>query len=236
MLIFIHHALLYGHMATGIAAMVLFWFAIFATKGSPLHRRSGRYFNRMMLATSLAGVVMALMSLSLARQLHGPFAASPGFTGLFLFLLLLSWLAFHGTFSGELALRQQHSRHYGQIASAAILLILGSVMLWVGASSFGLAAPIFSCLAIVLGGVQLWWNWHHGRLNQRQRLGHHISHQLAAVSAIYVAFFAAAGRQGLLDFLPEQAQFLPWVIPALLARLLAWHYKRHWLATSRQLA
>jgi len=64
-------AILPFHIIGGVLALVFGYTALFATKGAPLHRKSGTFFVFAMVAMSLTGALMAFLDPSPSSQIAG---------------------------------------------------------------------------------------------------------------------------------------------------------------------
>ena len=56
----IYQALLKSHMIAGLLALPIFWIPALTKKGSPIHRRTGRWFLILMAFVAATGLPLAL--------------------------------------------------------------------------------------------------------------------------------------------------------------------------------
>jgi hypothetical protein len=170
------------HALTGTVALVAFWSAAFARKGSPLHRRIGQAY-----LLAMSGIVLTGALLALGKWLQGqPVAAA--FLG---YLLLITAAAVWGAWR---AVRDRHdvARYTGPVfvALGALSLLAGAGILWLG---FRVGSPLlmgFSTVGLAAGGGMLRKRVQRARL-ARQPLWWRTEHYTAMLGnavATHIAF------------------------------------------------
>jgi hypothetical protein len=214
------------HVATGAVGLVAFWVPLLARKGGPAHKRFGRLFNRLMLATAATAILMALLNLHDPAGTH-PHIADPEFTrNIFGWMMLyLGVLTVNLTLYGWNALlnRRDHgaNRSPANVALQALLLVLSfntairgvlvEQPLMIGISTIGFATV----------GTNLWF-----MLTPRPQpvyvLREHVKGLIGTGISVYTAFLAF----GAVRFVPELALHPGlWAIPLVtgLATII-WHW------------
>jgi hypothetical protein len=219
------------HVTTGAIGLVAFWVPVLGRKGGPSHKRFGRLFNRLMLATSATAMLMALLNLHDPAGTH-PHIADVEFTrNIFGWMMLyLGVLTVNLTLYGWNALlnRRNHAanRSPGTIALQLLLLALSvntavrgllvDQPLMIGISTIGLATV----------ATNLWFIL-TPRPSPVYAVREHVKGLIGTGISVYTAFLAF----GAVRFVPELALHpVLWSIPLVtgLATIL-WH----WTALNR---
>lgn len=198
---------LLAHAGVGVIALVAYWTAGFARKGSPLHRAAGKVF----VATMLFILLTALIFVG-RLALRGD-AVQAAF---FAYLIVISATALA---TGALSLRwkREHRRYHGPWYSA---LAVFNVACGAGVLALGLrhSAPVligFSFVGLLRGGLMLrlarqpeaprWW------------LREHLGSMIGNGVAVHVAFLSI----GLDRLLPAAArghtELIGWLLPLAVA-------------------
>ncbi len=182
----IRSALLAIHVAAGFAALILFWVPALAKKGSPLHRRAGRWYTAAMTFITVTGFVLAAFFLAGERWRTG------------LFLLFLGVITGTSLWNGWRALRAKRdvARYItrAHVAVALLNVIGGLALIGLGV---GVKMPLFYAfgpVGLIIGG---------GMMNLARRspddpkywLYEHFTGMIGSGIASHVAFFAFGGRQ-----------------------------------------
>lgn len=214
------------HVATGGVGLLVFWVPVLGRKGGPAHKRWGRIFNRLMLATAATAILMALLNLHDPAGTH-PHIADPAFTrNIFGWMMLyLGVLTVNLTLYGWNALlnRRDHAanRSAGNLALQLLLLLLSANTairgvlvdqpLMIGISTIGFATV----------GTNMWF-----LLTPQPRpvyaLREHVKGLIGTGISVYTAFLAF----GAVRFVPELALHPGlWAVP-LVAGLatIIWHW------------
>jgi hypothetical protein len=179
--------LLAFHIAIGLAALVLFWVPALTKKGSPSHRRAGRWYVRAMTAITITGVILSLFYIFGPRWTSG------------VFLLFLGVITGTSLWNGWRVLRvkQDPARYYGTRGHRAVALlnVLGGLTL----IGFGIVVkePLFAAfgpVGVLIGGAMLG----SGRRVPGDRQywkTEHLTGMIGSGIASHVAFLAFGGRQ-----------------------------------------
>lgn len=182
----LHSVLLNFHLAVGLGALVLFWVPALTRKGSPLHRRAGRWYTGAMALVLVTGVLLATMFLAQGRWVPGTF------------LLFLGVITGTSLWNGWRVLRAKRDiaeyvggvhRALGvlNVASGAAMVALGIVLerpllLWFGPVGF------------LIGGTMLATAW-RPRVERKYWYREHLTGMIGSGIASHVAFLAFGGRQ-----------------------------------------
>lgn len=227
----IHSLLVYTHILFGAAALVLFWVPVVAKKGSPLHRRAGRYYATSMYVVSVSAFIACVLVLADPIGMREPDLDVAGakaaelarqFRMGALFLLMLSILVFTSVRHGLLALREKHE--------AGILrtplhrgMIIGLGALGVGIGGLGITRGLI--LLMIFGGISatvsisMFRDTRPERLTQSERTIAHLGGLIGSGIGAYTAFFAFGGARFLGDLLPGQWQALSWIVAPVVGTL-----------------
>jgi hypothetical protein len=182
----VHHALHAIHLAAGMAALVLFWVPALTRKGSPLHRRAGRWYTAAMTVITVTGVVLALRFIAEGRWQNG------------VFLLFLGVITGTSLWNGwrVLRLKTQPARYVGRWHVAVALLNIGG---GVALIALGIAAkaPLFYAfgpVGLVIGGGMLALALRRPD-DPKYWLYEHFGGMIGSGIASHVAFLAFGGRR-----------------------------------------
>lgn len=195
------------HGLAGVAALITFWMAGFARKGSPLHRGSGKVFMLAMLGICVTALPMA--ATFFAR----------GLGGIATFLTYLVVITATSMWLGWRAIRRKRDQAAFRDRAYAVVGALNLITaLIVSAVGIRMGNPLlmgFSAVGALLGGGMLrrlwkpidagnWW------------LQEHYGAMLGCGTATHVAFFAIGLKSLLQVFglqLTGSLQLLPWAVP-----------------------
>jgi len=200
--------LVYAHITAGSIALLTFWTAAIARKGSPLHVRVGKVYLGAMQAVVASAVPMAAVFFARGK---------PGIGTFLLYLVVLSgtsiWLA-RRAIQRKRDLHGYHDRRYRQVgwanlgagaASLAVGLKLGSTLLG-GFSVVGIAVGIGMLRqARKLPEARNWW------------LKEHYGAMLGNGVATHVAFLGIGMRNVIASFDQAWLQLVPWFGPLAVA-------------------
>lgn len=200
--------LVYTHIACGSVALLTFWTAAIARKGSVLHVRVGKVYLAAMLGVVLSALPMALVFFARGK---------PGIGTFLLYLVVLSgtsiWLARRAILLKR-DIRGFHDRRY-QIAGWANVLT-GVASFLVGLKLGSLLLGGFSFVGIAIGTGMLrqarklpetrnWW------------LKEHYGAMLGNGVATHVAFLGIGMRNVIASFDTAWLQLVPWFGPLAVA-------------------
>ncbi len=198
---------LFAHASVGALALIAYWTAGLAKKGSPVHRAAGKVFMLAMLFILASALVFVSRFVARGLLMQAAFFA-------YLFVISATALA-----TGWLALKlkKDHRRYTGAWyrALGAFNVVCGAGILVLGLHGGGAVFTGFSMVGILRGGLMLklsrqapsprWW------------LREHLGSMIGNGVAVHVAFLLV----GLNRLLPEQWQghttTLGWLLPLLVA-------------------
>lgn len=234
-MLYLHQLLLVGHIIAGSIALLLFWAPMLAKKGSPLHRKSGRYYAYLLYGVSLSGVLMSAMVLTAPLYFKAKYltpgadpalvAANVRMMASFLGLLsLLSWVSIR-----QAMLVLQLPKNAGvlkaplHLLAVVLLLVAGCYVFWLGLAKQQTLLIVFSVVAVMnaAGTLRFIVKAASGRM---EVLRQHISNMLGSAIAIYTAFSAFGGR-GLLE-LSATGQLISWLVPSVIGVAFMMWYNR----------
>ena len=231
----LHQFLLIAHIIAGSVALLLFWAPMLAKKGSPLHRKSGRYYAYLLYGVSLSGVLMSAMVLVAPLYFKAQYltpgadpavvAANVRLMASFLGLLsLLSWVSIR---QAMLVLQLPKNavvlKAPLHLLAVTALLVAGGYVFWLGVTKHQTLLMVFSVVAVLnaVGTLRFIVKTAPGRM---EILRQHISNMLGSAIAIYTAFSAFGGR-GLLE-LSATGQLISWLAPSVIGIAFILWYNR----------
>lgn len=210
------------HGAVGVLALLTFWTAAFARKGSPLHRRVGQGYLLAML-----GIIVTALPLAAYKFAQGqPVTAT--------FLAYLVVITATGVWGAWRAIRDKHdvARYTGPVyAGFAWLSLLSGVAVF--ALGVKVGAPLlmgFSVIGLFTGQDMLRKRRHRERLAAQPRwwLVEHYSAMLGNGIATHIAFLSI-GLPRLLPAVDGVAlHYLGWFGPLVVAVIAKVMIDRRW--------
>lgn len=212
----------YLHIAIGCLALVGFWTAGLARKGSPLHRRAGQLFLIAMAGILVTGVPMALYKWQSGQPITAAFLG---------YLLVITAT---GVWTSWRAVRDKRDvvRYTGPVyvALAVLSLLSGAAILALGLK---VGAPLlsgFSSIGLFIGADLLHKRWHRDRLAQRPRwwLIEHYTAMIGNGIATHIAFLGI-GLPRLLPAIDGVAlHYAAWFGPLVVAVGAKLWFDRRW--------
>ncbi|MEZ5501013.1 MAG: hypothetical protein R3E77_16475 [Steroidobacteraceae bacterium] len=207
--------LLSMHGLVGVAALVTYWAAALARKGSPLHIVSGRIYLLAMLGICATAIPMAAIFLARGRTVPGVFLG---------YLVLITATAMWGGFRAIRLKRSESSFRAGSYPAVSVAnLAAGLLVLALGLANTSPLLSGISFIGISIGvgnlrrlrsplGVSNWWIMeHYGAM-----LGCGIATHVAFLSIGLNRLIQAAGMQ-----LPGTVSLLAWALPVTTAAIAA---------------
>lgn len=203
-----YQALLALHIAAGCVALITYWTATIARKGSPFHRAVGKAYLGAMLGILLSALPMA--AVFFARGLNG--------IGTFLVYLVLitttaCWLALRAI-RRKRDIQGFHDRRYRVVGALNLVAGLGVFAIGLAMGSMLLSGFSFVGTAIGLGMLRQarnlptarnWW------------LKEHYGAMLGNGVATHVAFLGIGMRNTIASFDMAWLQLVPWFLPLAVA-------------------
>lgn len=233
----LHQIFLVIHIIAGALGMLLFWAPMMAKKGSPLHRKSGRWFSLNMHALAMSGIAMALLVLADPLGMKGHERALSMPVADFLlqiqlfwgFLLLLSLLALFNVRHGNAVLNAGVQRRGLVTVSHTSLWLVTQIwavwILWQSFQHHFVLGQVFSVVALVTGFGAARYAC-KATVTAAERMQQHIGNMLGCGIAIYTAFFALGGRR--LFELSAYGQLATWILPSVFGVIAIVWYNRQW--------
>ena len=218
--------LLIAHVAVGVVALIAYWTAGFARKGSPLHRAAGKVFMLLMLGILATSVVFV------ARMVSKDALASAVF---FAYLIVISGSALiTGWFS--LKLKREHARYFGvwYRALAGFNIACGAGVLALGIGGGNPILMGFSMVGLVRGGG-MWWLSTQAE-SPRWWLREHLGSMIGNGVAVHVAFLLVGLERLLPKDLQGHTQLVGWLLPLAVAGLAGVAFGRRYRATTKPLS
>ncbi|GJM10176.1 MAG: hypothetical protein DHS20C11_24520 [Lysobacteraceae bacterium] len=208
----IYQALLKTHMIAGLLALPIFWIPALTKKGSPIHRRAGKWFLILMVFVAATGLPLALRFVAIGRFVSGTFLA-------YLFVITATALA---TAWYALKFKRDYRQFYGNpyLLVGLVNLLVGATVLYLGLSNGTTLLTLFSFIGIATG-VSMFVRKRRidrGEPDSTWWLQEHLGGMFAAGIAAHVAF----GAFGLSRIWPAYASIegwigmLPWLAPVVI--------------------
>lgn len=219
----IHRSLLWIHIPFGILSLILFWIPVGLEKGSPLHRKVGKYYYLSMWA-----VLASSFLLSICNTIMGKYMAAIYLGYLTIITAYPLWYSYE-----ILQQKQEWTNRYFTIRRAfvTVLFCSGLGMILLGGIKYhfmnmGTMMGFFGLLAIPAGRDIFMTK--PQAMSKETKLKMHIQGVIISGIAAYTAFFAFGGARimvGLLQMHP-QWMVIPWIVPSLLGFAYSWYMKR----------
>ncbi len=212
------------HGAVGALALIAFWTAAFARKGSPLHRRVGQSYLILLL-----GILVTAVPLAAIKLLQGkPVVAA--------FLLYLVVLTTTSMWTAWRAIRDKRDvvvytgNVYAALAWLCIVSGVGVLALGMAKQSFLLAG--FSTVGIVVGAGMLRTRRNRPALAARARwwISEHYSAMLGNGVATHIAFLQIGLPRWLPDMDRSTLTYVAWFGPLVVAVAVKALLDRRWKA------
>ncbi|MEZ5660881.1 MAG: hypothetical protein R3E83_20930 [Burkholderiaceae bacterium] len=175
-----------SHILVGSAALILYWCALLATKGSRPHRRAGRAFfvTLLIVAASVAPVVFLR-----------PVPFDPGQVVQMVYLSLclatvtmLGWSAIRLKGSPE-RFRGRHFKVLGPVLAS-----LGALVLAAGLAKGDPVAAVLSWVGLVYGGAMIHFAWRRAPLRPTWWLSWHLNAVCGLFTAVHGTLLFVAWR------------------------------------------
>jgi len=204
---------LFAHVGLGVVALLAFWIAALAKKGSGPHKLAGKFY-----VLAMAGLLIPALQLSLRILAE----KSATFGAFLLYLLVLTGTAlWQGWFS--IRRKREFARYAGRTYRALAALNIAAALATL-ALGFVAAQPIFIGFAAVgiLGGVGMLRLAKNGPTHPRWWMQEHLAAMLACGVATHIAFLSIGLPRALPMLAGSTLQNIAWLGPltaAVVARL-----------------
>jgi len=219
----IHKILLGIHIPFGFLSLVLFWIPVGVKKGSPTHRKVGKWYYWAMW-----GVVITAVLLCLSNLYQGNYVSA-------MFLGYLAIITSYPLWYSYEILNQdkEWSDRYFLIRKIATstMFFAGLLMMYMGIFQFnfenmGIVMFFFGVLA--LPGIKDALMKKPVAMAKEQRMKMHIQGTIISGIAAYTAFFAFGGSRILMGYFHLDAQWMviPWIAPTLLGTIYMRYMKK----------
>lgn len=221
----LYRILVAGHGLSGLVALVTFWMAAFAKKGSPLHLRVGKIYMVAMIAIMLTAAPMAAI------------IAARGHVRNAVFLAYLVVITANGVWLGWRAVKRKRDQDgfrggayaamaVASLASAAIVFVVGQRAgspLLMGFSSVGAftGAQMLARRARPLASTRWWLKEHFGAM-----IGCGVATHIAFLSIGLDRLIRAFGIEP-----PRGYHLIAWFLPLVLALIAGvWLNRKYYVA------
>lgn len=230
----IHQAAVYLHIAGGVIALLLFWIPVFARKGSPVHKRIGRYFASLMYMIGMSGLLMSSLDLWMPETFH-PDRSAAATQNTAIFLFSLSLLVLTTTRHGWLTINYRENRlplrRPLQLMLLGALILSGIVLLALGLTRADAVYIAFGGLEIAVSAGMLRYTFKK-QTRPREWWIEHLGGLFASGIGAYTAFFVFGAFTILepafiaLPWLPVLVWVGPGVIGGIAITVVSRHYRR----------
>lgn len=216
----------YIHLAAGTIALLSYWSAALARKGSPLHIRIGRTYLSAMVAVLLTSAGLAVAFFLRGKPVIGTFLAY-----LVVITATACWLAWRAIRS-----RRSASAYFGRgfLCLGALNLAAGLLVLGIGIKLGVSLLTVFSWVGII-GGAGMLWQWRRPPLaNRRWWLREHYFNMLGNGVATHIAFLSLGLNRLLAPLGLQPPQLLAWTLPVAVAILAGVWLDRRYGGASKE--
>lgn len=198
------------HMIAGITALIVFWLPALTKKGSPIHRKAGKWFVVAMSIVAITGVPLTIRFLAVGQWVGATFLA---------YLLLITVTSI-STAWFSLKLKHDRDRYYGTPYKllSGVNLVVGLGVMALGIRFDVMLLTLFSFIGIFAGIDGLNRARKKYELSEKWWLQEHLGGMIGGGIAAHVAF----GAFGLRRLWPEYGAFdgivgmLPWILPVVI--------------------
>ncbi len=206
-----------AHVVAGSIALILFWTAGLMKKGTPMHRKVGRYYLAAMLSVVLTGVPMVSVI----------FARGQVYSGLFLSFLLV--LVSTSSWSSWRAIRDRRDarRYFGPVYWLLVGLtgMAGASISLIG---FNIGSGLFAIFGLVgvSVGISALRAWRRADQDPKWWLKEHYGAMIGNGVATHIAFLGIGLRKAVPSLDPGSLQLLAFTAPIGVAIAAAWWLNR----------
>ncbi len=221
------HAFIYVHIACGVVGLFSFWVPVAARKGGPNHRKWGRIFTWMMLATGTSAIGMSLCTIIAPLETHPHLSDIRLIRGVFGWMMLgLAILTINLAWYGWLCVLNRRS-HAGNLEwrNVGLQYLLIAASLNCAWQALAAGQPLMygmTAIGLATAGTNLWFLYKPRRGPQDWQL-EHIKALVGAGISVYTAFMAF----GAVRTLPALALHPGlWAIPLVIGLALILYHQR----------
>lgn len=222
-----YRLLVAAHGLVGLVALVTFWIAAAAKKGSPLHVRTGKVY-----MVAMIGIIITATPMAAIIGLRGHLVSA-------LFLGYLAIITATGVWLGWRAVkrkRDQAAFRSGPYAAIAVLNLLAAATVFVAGQRTGSVLLMGFSAVGAIAGVQMLARRARPLAETRWWLREHFGAMIGCGVATHVAFLSiglgrlieAAGLQA-----PSWFGMVAWFLPLALAVVAGIHLNRKYMPKSR---
>ncbi len=200
----VYQALLYGHIAAGTVALLTFWTAAFARKGSPLHRGVGKaYLAAMLVILGTAAPMAAFIG----------YYGHPGIATFLAYLVVITgtsvWLS-----RRAIRLKREREQYFdSRFRLVGIFNLVAGLVVFAIGVQLGNALLMGFCWIGVLIGVQMLRQHRQPPATANWWLREHYGAMLGNGVATHVAFLGIGMREWILATGLPWLQLAPWFLP-----------------------
>jgi len=222
----LHKIFLCIHIPFGFLSLVLFWIPVAMKKGSPNHRKVGRYYYRSMWMVLFTSALLSICNIGLEKYMAA------------LYLGFLSLITAYPLWYSYEILNQdkEWSNRYFLTRKIflAVLFTTGIGMILLGTLKFGGKGMgtmmIFFGLITMPSGREFLFSKSKA-MTKESKLKMHIQGTIISGIAAYTAFFAFGGVRIIIDVLQLHHQWImvPWILPSVLGFGYSWYMKRKYV-------
>lgn len=218
-----YQSLLLVHGLCGLVALITFWIAAFAKKGSPLHLRVGRTY-----LSSMIGIVVTALPMA-------AIIAGKGKPGIATFLVYLVVITASGMWLGWRAVKRKRDqpafRDRAYVVVAALNLLASAIVFAIGLQMSQALLMGFSAVGTITG-VQMLMRRARPMDTPRWWLQEHFSAMIGCGVATHIAFLAI-GLDRIIRAVgidpPSWYHLIAWFLPLSLSFVVAAWLKRKYM-------
>jgi hypothetical protein len=210
----------YLHLAAGTLALLTYWSAAIARKGSPLHIRIGRTYLLAMIVVLITAAGLAVAFFLRGRPVTGTFLGY-----LVVITATACWLAWRAIRS-----KRVPATYFGRgfLRLGVLNLAAGLIVFGIGIKLGVSLLAVFSWVGII-GGASMLWQWRRPPVDSRRWwLREHYFNMLGNGVATHIAFLSLGLNRLLAPLGLQPPQLLAWTLPVAVAVLTAvWLDRRY---------
>ncbi|MGE4071316.1 MAG: hypothetical protein AB7E72_09100 [Lysobacterales bacterium] len=214
-----YHYLVLAHIAAGSIALLTFWIAAIARKGSPLHKRVGKYYLLAMIGIVATALPMALVFVARGRLGVGVFLG-------YLVVITASgmWLSWR-----SIQLKRDRPGYFNpRFRQVAWLNLLAGLAVFGVGLQLGSALLMGFCWVGVIIGIGMLRRAGNPPAMANWWLREHYGSMLGNGVATHIAFLGIGLNGFLASFGIPSLMLLPWFAPLLVAGVAAVYLDRRY--------